>query len=121
MVITPKPLNAGTKYTSSVSSTEFAISADFDGSSKRPKFIAHCTIEPVSFAAPSMQYTNSDFPLFSSVYFHATNGYRPYIDAGHCVPVFKFKNEPVPRVIFISPVLKQHEPHIEADWSPNWK
>lgn len=34
--LTPSPLKAGTKYTSSVSSTELAISADFDGSSNKP-------------------------------------------------------------------------------------
>lgn len=33
---TPKPLNAGTKYTSPVSSTDIAIAADFAGLSNKP-------------------------------------------------------------------------------------
>lgn len=35
-------------------------------------------------------------------------------------PVFMFKNDPVPIVQFISYLLKQPEPNIDACWSPTY-
>src|SRR3954468_13131894 len=111
----PRPVNAGTHTTPSVSSTDAAsgpASAAFVMMPRPSR--SHWIAAPVTKIAPSYAYVAG--PPSASC--QATVVSRPSTGSGHASPTFISTNDPVPYVFFVMPVVKHACPKSAACWSP---
>src|SRR6266566_151449 len=110
---TPRPANAGTRYTPSGSATCDANASTSDDDLMMPSpSRSHCTTAPAMKMLPSSAYSVR-LPMR-----HATVVSRLCLDAIGLVPVFMSMKQPVPYVFFTMPGWVHAWPNSAACWSP---